>query len=121
MLVASQFVVDEAGKGNPNAAHLRLQVLRDMELLEVTQDVNGLAQELLNQGAVPRKASMDAGHIAIAVVHRADFLVTWNLRHIANLEMQSSIDSVCLNAGYEPVVICTPRTMMEVHNANIAR
>jgi len=81
-----------------------------------TGDAARLAQQLVDSGATPEKAVEDAVHIATAAVHGIEFLVTWNRRHIANAAMRSGIEQVCRQAGYEPVVICTPEELMEIGN-----
>ena len=48
----------------------------------------------------------------MAATNGADFLVTWNCRHIANAEMGAKIGAECREAGYEPAVICTPEELM---------
>ena len=48
-------------------------------LLAVTDEAGELAAKLLDEGAVPRKAAEDALHLALAVVHGIQFLLTWNV------------------------------------------
>ena len=60
---------------------------------------------------MPRKAAIDAAHVAIATVHGIDYLVTWNCTHIANAEMRSRIEAVCRSAGFEPPILCTPEEL----------
>ena len=113
-LVASALVVAEAGAGDADAAIDRLRLLESIALLEATTEAENLASELIDLGAVPRRAAQDAAHIAIAVVNGIDFLVTWNFRHIANATMRAQIESVCRRAGYAVPVICTPNELLEV-------
>ena len=61
---------------------------------------------------LPTNALADAFHIAYSVVNGMDYLVTWNCRHIANAALRSKIEQVCLAAGYEPTVICTPDELL---------
>ena len=112
-LVASQLVVNEASAGDPGAARARLAALETITLLAVTDDAKELTRKLLDTGAVPGEATEDATHIAIAVVNGVDYLVTWNLRHIANAMMQAKIGWVCRQAGYEPTTIGTPDQLSE--------
>ena len=116
-LAASQLVVAEAGAGDPEAAHVRLEALASIPLLDATPDAERLAQALVDLGAVPRQAAEDAAHIAIAVTNGVEFLVTWNFRHIANASMRAQIERTCRQAGYEPPVICTPSELMETDHA----
>ena len=117
-LVASELVVTEAGAGDADAASARLEVLRPVALLNITESSEALARRLLDLGAVPRQAAADAAHIAIAATNGVDFLVTWNFKHIANAAMRSRIERVCRQAGYEPPVICTPNELMESDHAD---
>lgn len=55
--------------------------------------------------------SLDALHIAIAVVHGMDYLVTWNCAHIANATMRGRIETTCRARGYVPPIICTPEEL----------
>ena len=112
-LVASELVVSEAGAGDPDAAKHRLETLEAITLLAATEDAADLTQRLLDLEAVPRNAADDAAHIAIAVAHGVDYLVTWNFRHIANAAMRSRINRICRQAGYNPTTICTPNELME--------
>ena len=110
----SQFVLDEVGAGDPEAARLRLEVLRGLPELPATEPAFALAGALLSEGAVPEKARTDAAHIAVAAVHGMDFLVTWNCRHIANAEMEPHIREVCLRHGWHCPVICTPEQLLPI-------
>ena len=117
-LVASELVIQEAAAGDSTAARARLSELESVTLLEATDDAARLTRRFLDLGAIPRKAAEDAAHIAIAVTNGADYLVTWNFRHIANAVLRSRIEHVCRQAGYEPPVICTPNELMEPDHAD---
>jgi hypothetical protein len=114
-LYASQLVVDEARAGDPQAARERLEVLKDMTLLETTLDALALAKELIHVGALPTKAADDALHIAIAATNGAPFLLTWNCRHLANATMRPSIDAACAAKGLRAPIICTPEELLEAN------
>lgn len=110
---ASQFVINEAGAGNPDAAEKRLAALEDVLLLSASDDALQLAEHLLRLGAIPETEPEDAAHIAVAAVHGVEYLVTWNCRHIANATLRSKIERVCRANGFEPPIICTPEEPME--------
>jgi len=108
----SEIVVDECSAGDPLAAKRRLDVLRDLEMLELTESSVQLAKELIVAGIVPPKAAEDALHISIATIHFMDYLVTWNCRHIANPEMQSQIAEYLRTKGLWLPFICTPDELL---------
>lgn len=112
-LFASQLVWDEAGAGDSEASQRRTAVLRGIGLLAVTEDALLLANELVVNGPLPRKAGEDAVHIATAVVNGMDYLLTWNCSHLANAAMRFQIEQICRTKGYEPAIICTPEELLE--------
>jgi hypothetical protein len=111
-LFVSQVVMRECQGGDPIAAAERLGVLRDLPLLEQTEQATDLALELLKRVPLPERATVDALHIAIATVHGVDFLLIWNCAHIANAALRDQIELVCRDAGCEPPTICTPEELL---------
>ena len=88
-------MLDEAAQGDPDAAARRLEALEGFAVLEPTQSAAELVDMLISDGALPSIARDDATHVAIAAVHRMDYLVTWNCRHMDNAEAKPLIRSVC--------------------------
>ncbi len=109
----SQYVIDEASAGDPDAARRRLELLADLPLLDPNDDVLDLADELVRRIPLPARAAADALHIAIATVNEIQFLLTWNCTHIANAELRGVIESICREFGYQPPVICTPEELLK--------
>ena len=111
-LFASQLVVEEASAGDEEAAR-RLEYLKGVPLLDLTDQSLALAEKLLADDVVPTEAEQDALHIAVAAVHGMDYLLTWNCRHIANATMRGQIERTCVEAGCDAPVICTPEELLE--------
>lgn len=112
-LVASDVVRDEAARGDPAAARARLRELAQVAVLSLSAEAATLTEELVRTGALPRQASQDAVHIAIAVTNSIDYLVTWNLRHVANPKTRMAIERTCRRAGHRPTAVCTPEQLLE--------
>lgn len=111
-LFISPAVVDEASKGEPVFAAQRLSHLADLAVLDVTASARLLSRDLVRLAAVPKKAELDALHIAVAAVSAMDYLLTWNCTHIANAVTLPLVYTVCRNAGYEPPFVCTPLELL---------
>jgi len=107
-LYVSELVIAEAGRGHEEAAVKRLALLDGIDLLRITEEVSIFAQTLIDRQAIPRVASADAVHVAVAAVNGMHYLLTWNCKHIANAERRDAILAACLQCGYKPPVICTP-------------
>ena len=70
------------------------------------------AELLLVDSIMPRKAAEDALHIAIAAVHRVDFLLSWNFKHIANHVIQAQIAARLTQLGLALPFICPPEELL---------
>lgn len=75
-LFTSLETLDEAGKGDSRMAGDRLKLLKGIALLPLPDVGLELAASLVATGIIPPKAASDAIHIAVASVHRIDYLVT---------------------------------------------
>lgn len=73
-LYISQLVVQEASFGNAKAVADRLQILRKIPLLQLTEEGQRLAEQLVNKGTVPKNVVEDALHIAIATSNGMEYL-----------------------------------------------
>jgi predicted nucleic acid-binding protein len=107
-LYISQVVLKEAGEGDKEAAQQRLEALQGIPLLELKTEALSLANRFVRDKALPKKASDDALHIAVASIYGIDDLVTWNCKHIANAVIQKSIARITTEQGYKLPIICTP-------------
>ncbi len=108
-LVISQLVLDEASRGDDEAAAERLRLLAGIQLLDMADArIDGIADELLAAHLLPEKARSDATHVAIATVHAVEYLLTWNCKHIANADTLPKVYRLLTDMGYSPPLIVTP-------------
>jgi hypothetical protein len=82
---------EEISRGDAKAAQLRLECVADIPILTVSDEAIRIADLLLSKGAVPLGSEEGALHIAIAAAQGADFLLTWNFKHINNAETKAAI------------------------------
>ena len=62
-------MVQEVRAGDALLANRRLELLQDLPVLAVSREILKLAEDLITEGPIPRKAAGDAAHIAIATVY----------------------------------------------------
>lgn len=112
-LFTSEFVIEEAEEGDPEAARRRLDALAEAEELDLHDEARPLARKLVEKGPLPAQAALDALHIAVSATSGMDYLLTWNMKHIANAAIRDQIEEMCRSSGYEPPIMCTPEELME--------
>ena len=77
-LVTSQFVIDEASRGDPDAAQRRLAALENIGLLLPDPEVELIADKIVLGSIMPPKARLDALHVASAALAGVEYLLTQN-------------------------------------------
>ena len=110
--VISEEVLREAAAGDPKASRQRLDALSTLTVLRRTQAVDDLAEAFLSAGAMPAKAKADAVHLAVATAHRVDYLLTWNLKHLANAQIWLRLRPLAEQRGYRMPMVCRPLQLM---------
>ncbi len=78
------------------------------EVLSVTEEMDRLATTYVMQGVVTAKYEDDARHVAVCTVNRCDFLVSWNFRHMVNVQRETAFNGVNMLKGYSPIRIVNP-------------
>ena len=111
-LYISALVLEEAGCGDPIEAKKRLENLKGIPILGISDEAEALAAALV-AGPIPENYAEDALHIALAAVNGMDFLLTWNFHHINNAMMKNQIIRIVEKQGYECPVICSPEELGE--------
>ncbi len=96
---AVQEIVDEIPEDN-------------IEFVELNEESAELTRKYIENGVIGQGKLVDAEHIAIATVNRVDVLVSWNFKHIVNLQKIHGYNSVNLRNGYPLLEIRSPREVV---------
>jgi hypothetical protein len=107
----SVLVEEEIGKGDPQAIKRRLSLAKNISCLSISDTAIQLAEALLIENAVPQGSEEDALHIAIAAAQGADYLLTWNFKHINNAEKKLAISHSVAALDYICPQLCSPEEL----------
>ena len=115
----SPIVIDEISKTENEFQRLRLlNVISDyrIPILNIEPslgNIRALADMYIEHGIIPRTKVEDALHIAISTVYEMDVLLSWNYRHLANINRERKILSANIQEGYiKTLRITTPLEVM---------
>ena len=89
-----------------------MKIIEPLERLEFTDEAAILAEGYISRGIFHRKYMADAFHVALASIHKIDYLVTWNFGHLANVRKQARIRLFNTAAGFFSPVIVTPEFLV---------
>ncbi|NVM00816.1 MAG: PIN domain-containing protein [Candidatus Helarchaeota archaeon] len=107
-------IISELTKLELNNAPKEVQEILDeipeenLEIVELSEEAVELANSYIAERVLGAKKLVDAEHIAIATINHVDVLVSWNFKHIVNLEKIRGFNSVNLKTGYPLLEIRSP-------------
>ena len=110
----SAIVFEEAGKGDPEQARMRLSAIEPFPMLDIDDEARSLAEKIVAGRGVPADYPEDALHIAVAAVNGIEVLVTWNFAHLNNPFTRRMVRQIVENEGYVCPEICSPEELLEV-------
>ena len=79
------------------------------QFLEASSEAIDLASEYISEKVVGQTSFADCLHIALATINRADFLISWNFKHIVNVQRIRGYNSINIKNGYKQLEIRSPR------------
>jgi len=112
-LYISDAVIDEVSNGDENAAKSRLERIAGIPVLEVTEEAIVFAGHIAHTSGIPPKATIDALHVAVAALNGMEHLLTWNCKHLANVNIRRRVRIIVEDAGFSCPDICTPEELLE--------
>ncbi len=89
-----------------------------LELVSVTEEAFLLADKYIQENVVGKTSLDDCRHIATATIHKTDYLVSWNFKHIVNVFRIRGYNSVNLKNGYIQLDIRSPKEIVYNENEN---
>jgi hypothetical protein len=112
-LYVSSLVQEELAAGNAAYAEQRLALVADLNRLAVVPEVVQLATYLFRQLHLPEAAAPDAVHLAVSSHYALDYLLTWNLKHLANGRVRRKLEQLSATQGIFVPTICTPEELSD--------
>jgi len=80
--------------------------------IKLTKEAIELADGYIKEKVVGKTSIDDCRHIAMATIHKADVLASWNFKHIVNLNRIKGYNGVNLKHGYSVIEIRTPKELL---------
>lgn len=80
--------------------------------LEVTKEVLEVANQIIDMGILSPKSYDDCQHIATAVVHECDCVISWNFKHIVNIRTIRGVRAITRLEGYKDIDIMNPSVLL---------
>lgn len=111
----SQVTLDEVGECREPKRTVLYEYLSRISYtkLEITDEVFKVANQIIDMGILTKKSIDDCQHIATAVVHGCDCIISWNFKHIVNVKTIRGVRAITNLEGYKQIEILSPSALLE--------
>ena len=92
--------------------------IQQIEAIRLTQESVDLADHYIQAKVVGQTSRADCQHIAMATLSKADVLISWNFKHIVNLDKIRGYNGVNYQLGYNMIEIRTPKEIINYDNTD---
>ena len=89
-----------------------------LKMVTINDETKQLANAYISENVVGETSYPDCLHIASATLHQASVLVSWNFKHIVNIDRINGYNSVNLRMGYWSVAIHSPLALENYEQDN---
>jgi len=109
-LFISPVAIEELQAGVEKYGEDSVLFINSLECTELPENdkAENLVSVYTTDGVLSRAHLNDLRHIAYAVVFECDYVITWNMKHLANERTVSRVNVVNQCGGYEKIFISTP-------------
>lgn len=104
----SSIAADELTEAPERVRELFAATFTPEAVLDVTEEMEQLASAYMTQAILTPKYSDDARHVAACTVAKIDYLVSWNFKHLVNIEREKGFNAVNHLRGYPSIRIVNP-------------
>lgn len=116
----SDVVIAEIEKTrNEDKKKLLLKVIEDysLRILSLDSKADDLAKVYVREKIIPPQKLEDAQHIGIATCNKVDILLSWNFKHLSNIQKQISVKIINERAGhFYPLILTNPMEVVYEEN-----
>ena len=84
----------------------------------MTEEATHLADQYIHAKVVGNSSRADCQHIAMATIAHADVLLSWNFKHIVNLNKIRGYNGINYQLGYNMIEIRTPKEIINYEDTS---
>lgn len=113
LFISAEVIAELSDPEFPNRVPA-LAMTRGLKVLEYTREIGQFAELLVAERVMPAPANRgDALHVAIATMHGTEYILTWNVKHLANPKKRTHFAIICMRVGLSAPTAVTPDILQE--------
>ena len=82
-------------------------------IMEKTETIRQLANEIIEQGILKKKHMDDCEHIATAILSDCNIIVSWNFKHMVNVDTINGIRTIAVAKRFTAIDVYPPNLLLK--------
>ncbi|GHU54171.1 hypothetical protein FACS1894132_08410 [Clostridia bacterium] len=115
-IVLSDTVFSEISNCSKDKERKLLSYINEIryENLEIISEIKELTKDIISRGIIPPSSKDDATHIATALYAECDYLLSWNMKHLACVRANDGVRILTLENHMKELKILTPLMILSI-------
>jgi predicted nucleic acid-binding protein len=82
-------------------------------LVDINDKIINIAERIIRFDILQQKSFDDCQHIAAAITSGCDIIISWNFKHIVNIDTVKGVKAITAMEGYKDILIYAPSILVE--------
>ncbi len=82
------------------------------EKVEITEETEEIAKEIIDEGILNQKSFDDCLHIASAILNDCNIIASWNFKHMVNVDTINGVRRITFAKRYNNIDIYAPYVLL---------
>jgi hypothetical protein len=111
----SDVVFDELDRCKPEKREILYEFLAQINYNEflISNESKALAEVVIDRKFLPKNCVNDSRHIVAALQEEGEFLLSWNIKHLANYKTNQNIRLIAIEEYKRELAIVQPSFLLE--------
>ena len=114
-VIISNVALAEISECNEEKIQILIEYLEELNYIEynLDEDTEELANLIIEEGILRPKSKDDALHIASAILSDCDIILSWNFKHLVNIDTINGVRKICFNRSFNKIIdIYSPNILL---------
>lgn len=115
-VVVSSVALQEIGECDDEKLQILVDYLSELDYIDYTvnKETEELSEEIIKEGILSPKSKDDALHIASAILSESDIILSWNFKHLVNIETINGVRKICFSRSFNKIIdIYSPNILLK--------
>ena len=115
-IIVSSIALGEISECSEEKVERLTEYLAEIDYIEyfADEETEELANLVIRENILKPKSRDDALHIASAILSDSDIILSWNFKHLVNIETINGVRKICFNRNFNKIIdIYSPNVLLK--------